>query len=108
MSANSHLDGLTVENILELSSDWFWRLDADLRFTHLSDQMSGVIGTISEDILGRTFEELWTGRAITRGVVSPRPSIGHHGSASSLSGRGRTPKDAFPSETARSTPMVDS
>ena len=79
MSANSHLDGLTVENILELSSDWFWRLEADLRFTHLSDQMSGVLGTTSEDILGRTFEELWTGRAITREMGALLADLEGHG-----------------------------
>jgi PAS domain S-box-containing protein len=41
-----------------VSSDWFWELDAQLRFSYLSDQFEDVSGVSPELLLGRTREEV--------------------------------------------------
>ena len=38
-------------------SDWFWEMDADLRFSYFSDQFEAVTGVAPEKLLGKTREE---------------------------------------------------
>ena len=38
-------------------SDWFWEMDADLRFSYFSDQFEAVTGVKPEQLLGKTREE---------------------------------------------------
>ncbi|HEX5767413.1 MAG TPA: PAS domain-containing protein, partial [Burkholderiales bacterium] len=44
--------------LTELSSDWYWEQDENLRFTYLSSQANEVTGHASESSLGRTRWEL--------------------------------------------------
>ena len=38
-------------------SDWFWEMDAELRFSYFSDQFESVTGVKPEQLLGKTREE---------------------------------------------------
>ena len=40
------------------SSDWFWEMDADLRFSYFSDQAQIVLGVSPQKLLGRRREEV--------------------------------------------------
>ncbi|WP_419797965.1 MAG: PAS domain S-box protein [Terasakiella sp.] len=45
-------------DIAEASSDWFWEMGPDLRFSYMSDKAMIVSGFMEEDIIGKTREEL--------------------------------------------------
>lgn len=45
-------------DIAESASDWFWEMDADLRFTYLSNRFYEITGRTAEQIIGRTREEM--------------------------------------------------
>ena len=46
-------------DIFSTSSDWwFWEMDAELRFTFLSDNMSALLGVDTRPLLGRTRRDL--------------------------------------------------
>ena len=38
----------------EAASDWFWEMDADLRFTYLSDRFFEIVGLQPEAVIGKT------------------------------------------------------
>lgn len=40
------------------SSDWFWEMDADLRFSYFSDKAEAVLGDSTQKFLGRRRDEL--------------------------------------------------
>ncbi len=42
----------------EISSDWLWEMDADLRFTYLSDNLRRSLGVNPQDGLGKRREEI--------------------------------------------------
>ncbi|WP_448202451.1 PAS domain S-box protein [Azospirillum sp. sgz302134] len=42
----------------DAASDWFWEMDADLRFTYFSERMSDLLGGEADDFVGKTREEL--------------------------------------------------
>jgi PAS domain S-box-containing protein len=44
-------------DFVEIASDWLWELDADLRYSYLSDRMSGLTGILPRDALGKTAPE---------------------------------------------------
>ena len=44
-------------DISEASSDWFWEMDENLRFSYLSDHFTDVTGVAPEMLLGKTREE---------------------------------------------------
>jgi len=44
-------------DITEASSDWFWEMDEDLRFSYFSDRFSEVTGVPHDSLLGKTREE---------------------------------------------------
>lgn len=46
------------KDIVEVSSDWIWECDKDLRFTYLSERFTEITGTPKEKILGRTRHEV--------------------------------------------------
>ncbi len=46
-------------DIAEIASDWFWEMDADLRFTYFSDRYEAVTGISPDASLGKTRKELW-------------------------------------------------
>ncbi|MFQ5617875.1 MAG: PAS domain-containing protein, partial [Rhodospirillales bacterium] len=50
-----------MRDLVECSSDWIWHMDADLRFSHFSDNFTEVTGIRPEEILGRTRLELGQG-----------------------------------------------
>jgi PAS domain S-box-containing protein len=39
------------------SSDWYWEMDRDLRFTRFSENLTDIIGVSPESLLGKTREE---------------------------------------------------
>ena len=39
-----------------ISSDWFWEMDSELRFTYLSERTRDIFGTEAEGIIGKTRE----------------------------------------------------
>ncbi len=45
------------KDIAEISSDWIWECDKDLRFIYLSNRFSQVAGVPKERLLGRTLQE---------------------------------------------------
>ncbi|MDP6832035.1 MAG: PAS domain S-box protein, partial [Alphaproteobacteria bacterium] len=48
-------------DIAEMSADWFWEMDRDLRFTYVSSGIN-IIGVAPPAVLGKTREELLGGR----------------------------------------------
>ncbi|MCH9052698.1 MAG: HAMP domain-containing protein [Proteobacteria bacterium] len=44
----------------ESASDWFWEMDADLRFTFLSDHFFGLFHIRPEDVIGKTRKDFAT------------------------------------------------
>ncbi len=46
------------KDIAESASDWIWEMDADLRFSYLSDRFYEVSGYERGDVVGRTREEI--------------------------------------------------
>lgn len=47
------------QDIAEIASDWFWEMDADLRFSYFSERYEAVTGVPPEKSLGKTRKELW-------------------------------------------------
>lgn len=45
-------------NFAESSSDWFWEMDSELRFSFFSSNMERLIGISPDKLLGKTREEL--------------------------------------------------
>ena len=45
-------------DFVDLSSDWVWEMDADLRFTYTSHQMEETLGIPAENLLGKTRREM--------------------------------------------------
>ncbi|GGF71995.1 hypothetical protein GCM10011332_27430 [Terasakiella brassicae] len=45
-------------DIAEASSDWFWEMGPDLRFSYMSDKAMMVSGFLEDEIMGKTREEL--------------------------------------------------
>jgi PAS domain S-box-containing protein len=41
-------------SLIQLSSDWYWEQDEELRFTMLSDGMTEKVGVATEDFIGKT------------------------------------------------------
>ena len=46
-----------LKDIAELSSDWFWELDADLRYVMLSKDYQNVMGLDPAGVVGKTMDE---------------------------------------------------
>jgi len=46
------------KDIAEASSDWFWEMGPDLRFTYLSDRIEEVSGVTADQFIGRTRQEV--------------------------------------------------
>ena len=47
-----------LEDFAEITSDWFWEMDAELRFTYFSPRLAEVTGLDTRDLLGRTRTEV--------------------------------------------------
>lgn len=45
-------------NFAELSSQWFWEMDADLRFTYMSERVEDILGVPVSFHIGKTRQEL--------------------------------------------------
>ena len=41
------------------AADWFWEMDADLRFTYLSERFEEVMGQPSEEVIGKSRRDLY-------------------------------------------------
>jgi PAS domain S-box-containing protein len=46
-----------LEDIAAAASDWFWEMDADLRFTYISDRYEEVAGISSDFFFGKRMDE---------------------------------------------------
>ncbi|MEM7426040.1 MAG: response regulator [Pseudomonadota bacterium] len=53
-----------LRHALELSSDWFWTMDEDLRFTSFSDRFVEMAGANARDVLGKRRTELIDAQAL--------------------------------------------
>ncbi len=51
-------DEARFRDFAEVASDWLWEMDADLRFTYLSDRVVDVTGVSVEFHIGKTREDL--------------------------------------------------
>ncbi len=51
-----------LRDFAQVSADWFWEMDAELRFTYVSDRFESVTGWAPEAILGRTRQEIYSER----------------------------------------------
>ncbi len=49
---------IRFRDVAESSSDWFWELDSDLRFTYLSERYQEIAGMRPERVLGKTVAEI--------------------------------------------------
>ncbi|MFN4016102.1 MAG: PAS domain S-box protein [Reyranella sp.] len=47
--------------LAQMASDWWWEMDADLRFTFMSEQFTSVFGIPTSAVIGRTRVELHRG-----------------------------------------------
>jgi len=47
-----------LKDFAEASSDWFWEMDADGRYSYLSSRFTEVTGVPQEAVLGKTREEI--------------------------------------------------
>ena len=47
-----------LEDFMDSSIDWFWEMDADLRFTHMSSNVERLLGVEPEWHYGKTRQEL--------------------------------------------------
>ena len=47
-----------LRDLAEAGSDWFWEMDRDLRFTHVSKSVRNVLGVEPEYLLGRSRPEM--------------------------------------------------
>ncbi|HSM42383.1 MAG TPA: response regulator [Afifellaceae bacterium] len=65
MDAGNQLGSLSVEDILSLSADWVWKMDADLRFSFMSDRMQDLLGVDPQSLLGKTRQDLWGDHHLT-------------------------------------------
>ncbi len=45
-------------NFFDLSTDWYWEMDADLRFTYFSENLPNITGTDARRALGRRREDV--------------------------------------------------
>lgn len=46
------------QDFADTASDWFWELDAELRFKYVSQRFEGITGVAVEQVLGKTRTEL--------------------------------------------------
>ena len=49
-------------DIVETASDWFWEMDAELRFTYLSRRFTEITGLPPESMIGKRRDEIWIGK----------------------------------------------
>ena len=65
-SAQRSLDSEQVlgrfSDVAILAADWFWEMDADLRFTYQSSRFEKITGIAVADVIGKTREEAFAGR----------------------------------------------
>ncbi len=45
-------------DFLAVSADWYWEMDADLRFTYFSDNVEAVTGSAIKSVIGRRREDI--------------------------------------------------
>ncbi len=48
-------------DIVETASDWFWEMDAQLRFSYVSSRFDGITGFAPGFLLGKRRDEIWYG-----------------------------------------------
>ena len=51
------------KDFAETAADWFWELDADLRFTYLSEHSRKMTGVSPDELIGSTWQEALAARA---------------------------------------------
>ena len=54
-----HASEARFRDLSESASDWFWEMDADLRFVYLSDSIGGYLGRPGDASMGKTREEIY-------------------------------------------------
>lgn len=53
------------KDMAEISGDWFYEMDVDLRFSYISDRFFEITGISSDDVIGKTRKQMMAGREIT-------------------------------------------
>ncbi len=51
-------------DIADVASDWFWEMDAELRFTYITDRVSQIGGLLPSQVVGKTRQEIATDPSI--------------------------------------------
>jgi PAS domain S-box-containing protein len=61
-AAQAHLTLVTeqqrLQDFAETAADWFWEIDADLRFTYVSDHAYRLVGIAAMHLLGQVWDEV--------------------------------------------------
>lgn len=65
-------------NYARTSSDWFWAMGPDLRFTYLSETFEGCIGLAPDAVLGRRWSEIGELADIAPDVVATLAELDRH------------------------------
>ena len=55
------------KDMAEISGDWFYEMDADLRFTYISDRFFEISGLAPDNVIGKTRAEMMKGK-----ITSPK------------------------------------
>ncbi len=50
-------------DLFMIATDWFWELDAQLRFTYLSSRFEAITGIPADELIGKTRAEAFAGRS---------------------------------------------
>ena len=66
-------------DVAMLAADWFWEMDADLRFTYQSGRFEEITGIPADQVIGKTREEAFAGLIDDAGKWSREgESLQHH------------------------------
>ena len=53
------------KDMAEISGDWFYEMDADLRFTYISDRFFEIAGFQPDEVIGKTRAEMMAGQVVS-------------------------------------------
>ncbi|MBL4908345.1 MAG: PAS domain S-box protein [Sneathiella sp.] len=66
------------KDLAELGADWFWEMDAELRFSYFSDRLHRVTGQSTDRYIGKTREEIGQGTINDERWMQHLEDLGNH------------------------------
>ncbi len=60
-SVDNSQDDSRFRDFAEIAAEWFWELDAQLRFTYLSHSLQTITGLSSQSLIGQSLKEISSG-----------------------------------------------